>query len=184
MEGGCALGEAADADLLAAAARGDRQAFARLYERHATLVWRYCLARLRDREAAAEACQETFAAVWRAAATYAGSGAVAAWMLGIARRKVADQRRAAARRPVPVPPELWPEGSDPGYAGAVEEALDVWTALGRLPPGQQEAILLTYGLGLSCDDAGQVMGIPAGTVKSRLHAARAALGRDLGGVRG
>lgn len=179
MKGGATLTAAADADLLAAAARGDRHAFAQLYDRHAGPVYRFCLARLRDREAAADACQETFAAVWSAAAAYAGSGPVLAWMLGIARRKAADQLRTAARQQAGWTAAFGAEGADPGYARAVEEAVDVWAAISRLPEAQQEAVLLTYGLGLSCQEAGQAMGVPTGTVKSRLHAARAALAQTL-----
>ena len=178
MKGGTTLTAAADADLLAAAARGDRHAFAQLYDRHAGPVYRFCLAHLRDREAAADACQETFAAVWSAAAAYAGSGPVLAWILGIARRKSADQLRTATRQAERTA-AFGAEGTDPGYAARVEEAVDVWAAISRLPEAQQEAVLLTYGLGLSCQEAGQAMGVPTGTVKSRLHAARAALAQTL-----
>ena len=182
MEGESALTEAADAELLTAAARGDRQAFAALYERHAGPVYRFCLSRLRQRESAADACQETFAAVWSGAAAYTGSGPVLAWILGIARRKVADQRRAAARRKEDRTMDGEAEGADPDHAMAVEEAVDMWAAMSRLPDSQQEAVVLTYGLGLSCQEAGQVMGVPAGTVKSRLHAARASLAQLLRGT--
>jgi RNA polymerase sigma factor (sigma-70 family) len=189
MEGGSALAEAGDDELLVAVAAGDREAFAALYVRHAVAVYRFCLARLRDREAAADACQETFAAVWLGARGYAGTGPVLAWMLGIARHKVAAAwRRAAARREVAWggpgtggPCEASTEAAVPDGTDPVEEAADVWRALGRLPEGQREAVLLTYGLGLSCEEAGVALGVPAGTVKSRLHAARRALARELGG---
>ncbi len=180
-EGGSALTEAGDRELLAAAAGGDRDAFAALYERHAGVVYRFCLGRLGEREAAADACQETFTAVWSAAPSYAGSGVVLAWILGIARRKAADQRRVSARQQAEPLPEGGDEIGSPAPAPAVEEAVDVWAAMGRLPEGQQEVVLLTYGLGLSCQEAGQALGVPAGTVKSRLHAARAALARALEG---
>ena len=184
MKGGGALTEAADAELLAAAAQGDRNAFRVLYDRHAGSVHRFCRARLRQREAASEAFQETFIAVWAGAAGYAGSAPVLAWMLGIARRKVADQQRAAARRQAEQPVEAGAAAADPGHAAVVEEAVDMWEALSRLPQGQHEAVLLTYGLGLSCEEAGRVMGVPAGTVKSRLHTARLALARTLAGPNG
>jgi RNA polymerase sigma-70 factor (ECF subfamily) len=165
-------------------AQGDRGAFRALYDRHAGSVHRFCLARLRRRDAAADAFQETFLAVWAGAAGYGGSAPVLAWILGIARRKVADQQRAAARRGAEQPIEEGTAATDPGTADVVEEAVDVWQALSRLPEGQHEAVLLTYGLGLSCEEAGLVMGVPAGTVKSRLHAARLALARTLAGPYG
>lgn len=177
VKGESTLAGADEADLLAAVARGDRAAFAALYDRSAAAVYRFCLCRLRDPEAAADACQETFAAVWLGAGGYAGSGAVLAWILGIARRKAADQGRRAAADPQPWEGET--EVADPGYAVAAEEAVDVWSALRRLPEGQQEAVLLTYGLGLSGEEAAGVLGVPVGTVKSRLHAARAALAQAL-----
>jgi RNA polymerase sigma-70 factor (ECF subfamily) len=184
MEGGTALTAAGDDELLAAAAGGERRAWAELYERYAPAVFRFCLARLGDREAAADATQEAFAAVWTGAASYAAMGSVRAWILGIARRKAGDQGRAARRRrPGPSLEEMEdsPALAAPDPAPAVEEAVDVWAALARLPEAQQETVLLTYGLGLSCAEAGQALGIPEGTVKSRLHAARAAL---LGGLAG
>ncbi len=153
-----------------------------LYERHADAVYRFCLARLRDRDAAADACQETFTAVWSGAAQYTGSGAVLAWILGIARRKAADAQRAWSRHkadPLPDDGAKGPEGAEPGHAPAVEAAVDVWTALTHLPEHQQEVVLLVYGLGLSCQEAGQTLNIPVGTVKSRLHTARQALAQTL-----
>lgn len=176
------LAEAGDTELLAATARGDRDAFAALYDRHARAVYRYCRAKLRDPDAAADACQETFAAVWTGAARYAGSGAALAWILGIARRKAVDVLRAAAARaegPLPED-EGAPQMRGPGHAAAVEEAVDVWSALARLPETQREVVLLTYGFGLSCQEAGEVLGVPTGTVKSRLHTARGTLTRSLG----
>lgn len=181
VEGGTTLAEAADAELLAAAARGDRDAFAVLYDRHSGPVYRFCLSRCGDREAAADACQETFIAVWSGARAYAGSGAVLAWILGIARRKVADQRRGAARRREADLADDEAVGADPGHAAGVEAAADMGAAMARLPESQQEAVVLTYGLGLSCQEAALVMGVPAGTVKSRLFAARTALAGLLAG---
>ncbi len=118
-------------------------------------------------------------ATWAGAPAYTGSGSVLAWILGIARRKVADQRRATARRRLEEPAPDEGVGADPGCSRAVEEAVDVWAAMDQLPEAQQEAVVLTYGLGLSCQEVADVMGVPVGTVKSRLHAARGALAKAL-----
>lgn len=93
-----------DGELLAATAAGDEEAFTQLYRRHLPLVVRWCLRETGNRELAADLSAEVFAAALTAARRYRPEqGSVAAWLLGIARNKMAESRRrgrieASARR--------------------------------------------------------------------------------------
>jgi RNA polymerase sigma-70 factor (ECF subfamily) len=182
VEGVNALGAGdGDAALVRAIAAGDRRAYAAFYDRWADGVFRFCDLRLRDGEAAADACQEVLLAVWRGAAGYAGEGTVAAWVFGIAHRKVADALRRAGRLPPAGDPGAVDETADAeDPMRAADARLDLRKALARLPSAQQEAVLLAYGFGLSCAEVAAATGVPEGTVKSRLHHARRALAREVG----
>ena len=93
-----------DGELVAAMARGDEDAFAALYRRYMPLIVRWCLREAGNRELAADLSAEVFAAALTAARRYRPErGSVAAWLLGIARNKLAESRRrgrieASARR--------------------------------------------------------------------------------------
>ena len=167
-----------EAGLLRAIAAGDDRAFAAFYDRWAGRVFRYCRLRLGDSEAA-DAAQEVLLAVWRGAGRYHSEGSVAAWVFAIASRKVAD----ALRRRAPAGARAeGGEAQDPADPMAAAEAqLDLGQALARLPPAQRETVLLAYAFDLSCAEVAAITGVPAGTVKSRLHHARRALARGMGG---
>jgi RNA polymerase sigma factor (sigma-70 family) len=100
----------ADADLIAAIARGNDAAFSTLYRRYLPMVLRWCLRETGNRELAADLSAEVFAAALTAARRYRPEqGSVAAWLLGIARNKLRESRRrrrieASARRRLGVQP--------------------------------------------------------------------------------
>src|SRR5688500_14076131 len=87
-------------DLLAAVAAGDRAALRTLYESHAPWLTLRLARRCADPGIVDEAVQDTFMAVWKSAGKYAGRGDVAAWIWGIAIRRLIDHLRR--RRPTPV----------------------------------------------------------------------------------
>ena len=114
-------GAPTDADLLAASAAGDRQAFAQLYARHAPWLLLRLGRRCPDRGLVDEVLQDTFVAVWRGAAKWDGRGPVAAWMWGISVRRLVDATR---RRPAPtVPLDGLPEGTGGSAESAEDRAL-------------------------------------------------------------
>jgi RNA polymerase sigma-70 factor, ECF subfamily len=172
-----------DAELLAAVAEGDPEAFGALYDQHAP----WLLVRLRQRTANADladqVAQETFLVVWRDAGRFQGRGAVGAWIWGIAIRRLLEVQRGDAaqgrlagrlgRRRVP------------DAASAEEQALvtlehrDVIRALNRLSPELQAVLQATVLDGLSTREAADLLGIPAGTVKTRAMRARARLRQEL-----
>ena len=168
--------ESSDPELVAAIADEHRDALAELYRRHAG----WLLVRLRHRCAddglAAEALQDTFAAVWRGAASYQGSGEVAAWLSRIAiRRLIALLRK---RRPEPVAEREW---HDTPMASVEEQVLTgiehgaLAGALCSLSPELRAVVQATVLDGLTTREAAHLLGIPAGTVKTRMMRARSEL---------
>lgn len=170
-----------DRALLARVASGDRAALRTLYERHAGWLTSRLSRRCGDPELVDTALQDTFLAVWRTAGKYRGEGDVGAWLWGIAVRRLIDQVRR--RRPVPVDPSsaaLHAEGVLPSaeaqlLAGAPTGAGDLADAFRYLDPDLQTVLLATAVDGLTTKEAAQLLGIPQGTVKTRLMRARAQL---------
>lgn len=169
-----------DTELLALVADGDRGAFRILYDRHAPWV----LARLRhrcsDREVVAEAVQDTFAAVWRSASRYDGRGDVGAWIWGIAIRRLIGLLRKGGRHQHVVLTEQ-ARDDEAVLVSAEEQVLvgvehgDLAGALLRLSPELRAVVQATVLDGLTTREAAHLLGIPAGTVKTRMMRARAEL---------
>lgn len=168
---------AAETDLMTAVASGDEQAFASLYDAYADRLYRYALVRCRRSDIAEEAVQEALLAAWRSSASYRGESSLATWLFGICHhclshllRKLAPQAQSAGSAGDETDPRLatnpWPNE---------EDRLALSEALARLDEGQRMVVFLVYYQGMRLEEAGQVIGIPEGTVKSRLHAARGKL---------
>jgi RNA polymerase sigma-70 factor (ECF subfamily) len=167
-----------DAELLAAVAAGDRRAFADLYQRHAPWLVLRLGRRCADPGLVDEAVQDTFVAVWQAARNWDGRGEVAAWIWGIGVRRLIDGLRK--HRPVAIA-----EADRELVVSAEEQVLigveygELGRALSRLSPELRSVIQATVLDGLTTKEAGRLLGIPAGTVKSRMVRARAALREEL-----
>jgi RNA polymerase sigma-70 factor (ECF subfamily) len=174
MSGGT-LGSLDDRELLAAVGDGDRAAFRSLYDRHAPWLVTRLSRRCADPGTVDEVLQDTFLAVWRSARRYRGQGEVAAWIWGIAIRRLIDHLRRR-RAPVAVPQDA--TGAD---ASAEERVLvgvehgDLAGALHRLSPELRAVVQATVLDGLTTREAARLLGIPAGTVKTRMSRARAQL---------
>ena len=170
-------GEATDEQLLLAMADGDRAALEQLYARHARPLLAY-LTRLLDRPSAEEALQDTLVTAWRRAGSFAGSASGSAWLHGIARRQAANRRRRREGEPAAVDEldEVAATGQGPEDAvlAAAAEA-ELAALIGRLPARQQEALTLVLRNSLTYAEAAEVLDVPVGTVKSRLHAAKHSL---------
>jgi RNA polymerase sigma-70 factor (ECF subfamily) len=166
---------AADSDLVAAVARGDREALRELYERHAPWLTLRLTRRCGDADAVDDALQDTFLAVWRQASRYDGRGEVAAWIWGIAVRRLIDLLRRRPRRELVLLHREEPEPSVEETVLLGVEYGDLAGALGRLSPELRAVVQATVLDGLSTREAGRLVGIPAGTVKTRMMRARAQL---------
>jgi RNA polymerase sigma-70 factor (ECF subfamily) len=163
-----------DAELLAAVADGDRGALRELHDRHAPWVTARLRRRCADVDVVAEAVQDTFVAVWRGAGRWDGRGEPAAWLWGIAIRRLIGVLRRRHR---------WTPVASVGGAGelvvAAEDQVllgvehgDLAGALGRLSPELRAVIQATVVDGLTTREAARLLGIPAGTVKTRAMRAR------------
>jgi RNA polymerase sigma-70 factor (ECF subfamily) len=160
-----------DAELIAAIGDDDRGALRELYDRHAP----WLMVRLRRRAAdpglVAEVVQDTFVAVWQGARRYDGRGEVAAWIWGIGIRRLIGR----LRKRVPVPVASTP---DAAVASVEEQVLlgvehgDLAGALNGLSPELRAVVQATVLDGLTTREAARLLGIPAGTVKTRMMRAR------------
>ena len=167
-----------DEALLRRVARGEADALTALYRRHADGLFGFLQRLAGDRMLAEEILQDTLLAVWRGAERFEGRAQVRTWLYGIARRQAHNRLRSA--RPAAAALDDVPEVVEPA-AGPEELALvrldrdQVLTAVTGLSLPHREVVVLAFVAGLSQAEIADVVGVPVGTVKSRLHHARAAL---------
>lgn len=172
-----------DAELLRRVAGGEEPALRLLFERHGAWLLLRLRHRTPDHDLATEALQDAFLAAWRNARTFRGEGDVGAWLWGIAIRQLISRLRAR-RRTIPVPSHVI-SAISPVVRSAEDELLlsyehgDVGTALRALSPELRAVLRATVVDGLSSREAAELLGLPQGTVKSRLRAAKAQLRRQL-----
>lgn len=168
-------GTADEAALVAAVATGDRDALRALYDLHAPWLTLRLTRRCGDPDIVDDAVQDTFLAVWRQAGRYDGRGEVAAWIWGIGIRRLIDLLRRRPRREFSIPhrQEVEPSAEEQVLLGV--EYGDLAGALNRLSPELRAVVQATVLDGLSTREAGRLLGIPAGTVKTRMMRARAQL---------
>lgn len=165
-----------DADAIERIAHGDQPAFAALYERCAGPVYAYLRSRGLDEATAADALQDTFLAAWKGAVGYRGGAQALTWLIGIARHKLADAVHTRERHRA-VPLEDLDRGED-ALAGQAE-SLTLRNAVGTLDADAQELLHLVFVQGLNYAEAANVLGIPEGTVKSRMYHIRRALAAQM-----
>ncbi|MER7789523.1 RNA polymerase sigma factor [Streptomyces sp. NPDC097640] len=168
-----------DGELLRAVARGDSQALATLYDRHAGWLHARLTRRCQDPETVREVLQDTFVAAWRTAGAHRGREA-GGWLWTIAARRLVDAQRAASRAAEAQAAHArhQPDAARATAPSAEERALDaleygdVGAALDRLSPELRAVLRATVVDGLTTREAAQLLGIPEGTVKTRAQRAR------------
>jgi RNA polymerase sigma-70 factor (ECF subfamily) len=167
-----------DAALLRAVARGDEGALAELYDRHAAWLTIRLSRRCGRPDVVDHAVQDTFFAVWRGARAYRGEGDVAAFIWGIGVRRLIDgiRRESTTTHSAPA------RSADADVVVSAEDQVLVGIehghlgqALAALSPELRAALQATVLDGLTCAEAGVLLGIAEGTVKSRSSRARIAL---------
>lgn len=169
-----------DQELLAAVSLGDREALRELYERHAPWLILRLSRRCADRGVVEDVVQDTFVAVWRRPNAYRGTGQVPAWIWGIGIRRLIDRLRGRAYAP-----RAEGRGLPSAEPSAEEQVLlgveygDLAGALNRLSPQLRAVLQATVLDGLTTREAARLLGIPPGTVKTRLMRARAQLREGL-----
>jgi RNA polymerase sigma-70 factor (ECF subfamily) len=175
------LAHLSDEALVALVARGDETAFAELYDRIGRVAYGLAYRVLRDDRLAEDAVQEGFLAAWRTAGAFRAERAKAStWVLTLVHRRAVDLVRREERR------RAEPLDESAREAVAAERGTDeaawlrfererVQAALRQLPDAQREAIELAYYGGFSQAELAERLGVPLGTIKSRMFAGLARL---------
>jgi RNA polymerase sigma factor (sigma-70 family) len=170
-----------DEEVLEAIAAGDEQALGALYDRFGRAAYGVALRVLRDQALAEDAVQEAFLTVWRSADGYRRERAKpSTWILTLVHRRAVDLVRREERRrgePLGDPPEA-ATGEVSEEAELRDRRAAVQAALQQLPNDQREALELAYYGGLTQSDLAERLGVPLGTIKSRMFAGLTRL-RDL-----
>jgi RNA polymerase sigma-70 factor (ECF subfamily) len=172
-----------DLRLIARIAIREESALAALYMRYRPRLRLYLWPRLGgDEGLIEEILQDTFLAVWENGARFRGDAKVATWLFQIAHFRATVARRYSARRPNPAP-LLAAERGDTGagdlYAESVVARLAIHSALAKLSEKHREILDLFFYQGFTAEEIATILGIPAGTVRSRLSYARKALRQEL-----
>lgn len=179
-----------DEQLIQAISAGDSAAFDELFNRHAAAIKCRLLRMLRDDTAAEDVLQDVFLRVWTKAEQYSGTGPAGAWLVRMATNLALNHLRTIRRRPAQ------PLDGNPGEsqtpAWMIDDAADgpallcersenraiLRLLVDALPDAQREVLQLMIEQGMDIGQVAQQLGIARGTVKSRLHYARAQLQRQ------
>jgi RNA polymerase sigma-70 factor (ECF subfamily) len=174
--------ETSDADLLDLAA-ADREAFATLFRRHHTSVYRFAKQMTGSREAAEDITQDVFIALIQNSGRYdPGLGSLTTYLYGIARNLVLRRHKRNRSRPEvdmahaeDDSPALIASSDPMDELARAEKRRALRRAILLLPMHYREVIVLCELNGLSYDEAARIVGRPVGTIRSRLSRARTLL---------
>ncbi len=169
-----------DADLAAAAARGDRRALELLLERHTDRIHAICRRVLIDREDALDATQEALISIARHIHTFDGRAQFTTWCYRVAMNAALDEGRRRARRPRPTALDVDAANAGPPIDTLVADRLDIEAALSTIPVEFRAAVSLRDLGNLDYAEIAEVLDIPPGTVRSRIARGRALLADRLG----
>jgi RNA polymerase sigma-70 factor (ECF subfamily) len=176
------LAQLSDEAILALVSRGDEAALAELIDRFGGPAYRLALRIVRDPALAEDAVQDAFLAAWRTASSYQPERArPSTWLLTLVHRRAVDLvRREQRRRADPLDAGFDLAGSErtDNEAAVRDDRRAVQAALAQLSPDQRQALELAYYGGLSQSEVAERLGVPLGTVKSRMFGGLARL-RDL-----
>jgi RNA polymerase sigma-70 factor, ECF subfamily len=170
---------ASDRELLAAVSEGDQAALKGLYDRHAPWLIIRLARRCADPGLVDEVVQDTFVAIWRKPKSFDGRGEVAAWIWGIGIRRLIDAFRRRPSREGLLVETYSPMPSAEEHVLLGVEYGDLGGAMNTLSPELRAVVQATVLDGLTTKEAGRLLDIPAGTVKTRMMRAKAHLREEL-----
>lgn len=171
-----------DEQLMAAVARGDEGALRELYVRHAGVMLRLLRRLSSDVGVAEDVLQEAWLAVWHGAAGFRGESSVRGWLLGVTRRTAHDKLRRKTHPQVGIEEAARVPDPDIGVEEQVLAAAGVArieAAIGELAEPLREVVVLALVEELPYRDVAAAVGVPVGTVKSRMSLARRRLAAAL-----
>ena len=161
-----------DETLIEASRRGDRDAFARIIERHQRAVYAVAFSGTRDRALADDATQDTFVIAWRRLEDLRDADRLPAWLCGIARNRARDLRRQAQRETAgDVDDVVHPTTPFDALSDAETERI-IAAALDRVPDVYREPLVLYYYEERSVSDVARSLGISAATTNKRISRGR------------
>jgi RNA polymerase sigma-70 factor, ECF subfamily len=170
---------ASDESLLKASANGDQRAFSELYERHARTIYNYLFRRLADWSEAEDLTALVFLEAFRRRRDVVVlEGKLLPWLYGIATNVLRNRRRALWRHRRLLAELAGPPANEPDVAARAEAAAQMRSVVKRiatLPRTQQDVVALCVWSELTYEEAAVALGVPTGTVRSRLSRAREAL---------
>ena len=173
-----------DATLLARIARKDELAMKLFYDRHGGRVYHFLLRYLNNPVDASEVLNETMLEVWKVANSFEGRSQVTSWLFSIARFRAIDAVRRQGREPEQEDESAAEEIACP-VGDAVEASQEkawVQRCMEKLKDSHRQVVHLTFFEGLSYTEIAEVMGLPSGTVKTRMMHAKTQLQRCLDGL--
>lgn len=167
--------ETPDSTLLEAIVTGDGRAMHVLFARHSARVYRFILRLTRRESLAEDLLNEVFIEAWRQAGKFEGRSQVSTWLLGIARYKTLNamrQRQDEALNEDALAQIEDPADSAETMVEQADRASKLRRCLCQLSPAHREIIDLVYYHEKSVAEAGEIVGVPPGTVKTRMFHAR------------
>lgn len=147
---------------------GDPEVLQELHRAHGSALWGYVVRLTGDRARAEDVVQETMLRAWQRAISEGDEGSARAWLFTVARNLVVDDARSARARHEAVAERL-PEVSETDRVDALFDQMLVTDALLALSEEHRAVVVKAYYGRLPINDIAAELGIPAGTVKSRLH---------------
>lgn len=175
-----------DTDLVARAQNGDREAMDTLLRRHYDRIFAVCRRIAGNTDDALDATQEALLALVRGISRYDGRASFSTWSYRVATNACLDELRRRKRRPEPVEPEVVEAPSTSGGSQLEDQVtarIDVDAALAGLSPEFRAAVTLRDLAGLEYAEISEVLGVPIGTVRSRIARGRAAVAEAIEGNR-
>jgi RNA polymerase sigma-70 factor (ECF subfamily) len=165
-----------DPQLVAAARDGDLRAFEAIVRRYQADVWRLAYHLLHDESSAEDVTQEAFVRVFRFLPRYRGDSKFSTWMFSVARNCALDEVRRSQRRRRTIERAKF-ESTETTHESSTR--LEVRDALAELPLELREPVVWIDMFGITYQEVANVMGVPLGTIKSRVHRARELLAASL-----
>src|SRR3954447_221246 len=170
------LRDLADEELMQMVRRGDADAFAVVYHRHASSAFSLAYRMMGSRSTAEDVAQEAFLSAWRSGARYdRGRGSVRTWLLGIVHNRAIDAMRRGRVRDFPrvddesAAERLESDDRTDQEVARRQEAQTIRAAIETLPSDQSRVIELAYFGGFTHSEIAEMLETPVGTVKGRMR---------------
>ena len=188
--------EPSDLELWQSAAKGDHGAFHALMDRHSAKLFRVALSLSASRSDAEDVCQETFVAAFKSLKSFDGRASVKTWLTRILMHRAAKiwNKQGKDRATMSLHRDTGAENgreksggswesrlSAPSTIGAVDQRMDLLEVIRSLAPEFRETVVLREIDGMTYQEIADTLGVPRGTVESRLFRARAELRKKLTG---